>query len=136
MGRTGLARTINLGETTMAPPSVNLAAFKSPAKSPSPPKSASPDIDLDWQRVDLETLSPDLLDAYTTYRAALAKANTARKLFEDAMCSKLDLPSHLTLAFGYKFGNLSVAIAPAKRKSSARPALSLGDLIARADAAA
>jgi len=110
---------------------INLKAFQTPAPKASAPAStdaARPD----WQSLDISTLSPDLAESYHAYRIALDRANTLRKSFESAMCTKLDLPTHLTLAFGYKFGKLSVAIVPASPKlSSARPALSLAALAAR-----
>jgi hypothetical protein len=106
---------------------LNLAAFQSAKPAP----KAEPATE--WQSLDINTLSPDLQSAYFTYRKALDLANQHRKAFEAAMSDKVELPSHLMLAFGYKFGKLSIAIVKAERPTSAKPALSLADLIARAD---
>ena len=108
---------------------INLAAFQRPAKPTAEREAPKPD----WQNLDVETLSPDLQRAYFTYRKALDAANTSRKAFESAMAAKLELPSHLSLAFGYKFGKLSIAIVPAERPKATRSAMSLADLIAKAD---
>lgn len=105
---------------------LNLSAFQTPSKAP------AVDPKLDWQKLDIATLSPDLQEAYQTMAHAQAKANTARKAFEAAMNDKIELPAHLSLAFTYRFG-LAIAIAP-KRKP-AKPALSLSDLVARANRA-
>lgn len=109
---------------------INLAAFQKPkAVTADAPRA-------DWQSLDVATLSPDLQSEYFAYRKAIDSANAARKRFEAAMADKLDLPAHLALAFGYKFGKLSVALVPAERpKSTARAALSLEQLIAKADRA-
>ena len=109
---------------------LNLAAFQSPAASR--PAPASVPTEPDWQSLDTSTLSPDLQSAYFAYRKAADAANNARKTFEAGMAAKVELPPHLTLAFGYRFGKLSVAIVPAKRPSTAKAALSLSDLISRA----
>lgn len=108
----------------MATP-LNITAFQKPA-SATPNPSA-----VDWQSLDVETLSSDLQSLYFAYRKAQDHANTQRKAFELAMNTKLELPAHLTLAFGYKFAKLSVAIVPAKRPSTGRAALSLSALMAR-----
>lgn len=111
---------------------LNLSAFQRPAK-PAPTDTAPEKAD--WQSLDVSTLSPDLQSAYLSYRKAQDIANKSRVAFEDAMNDKLELPSHLTLAFGYKFGKLSVAIVKREKPRSTRPALSLSDLIARVDRA-
>jgi len=104
---------------------LNVTAFQKPAPAN--------ETKADWQSLDITTLSADLQSAYHDYRTAQDIANKRRKTFEDAMSAKLELPAHLALAFGYKFGRLSVAIVPASRPSSAKPAMSLTDLVKRAD---
>jgi hypothetical protein len=107
----------------MATP-INVAAFAKPA-APAATKSE------DWTTLDVETFSDDLQALYYSYRKAQDAANTQRKAFEAAMSAKLELPSHLTLAFGYRFGKLSVAIVPKAKPSASRSALSLADLMRR-----
>jgi hypothetical protein len=84
--------------------------------------------ELAWETLDTSTLSPDLLKLYTEYKTRADIASQARKAFEGAMIDKLDLPSHLTLRFGYKFGRISVALDKA---TSAKPSgkLSLDNLV-------
>ena len=106
----------------MATP-INMSAFTKPAPVKTP--------EADWQSLDVDTLSPDLQQLYLAYRKAADHANTQRKAFETAMQSKLELPSHLTLACGYRFGKLSVAIVPKSRPKSSHSALSLADLMRR-----
>jgi hypothetical protein len=102
---------------------LNLAAFTKPTPAKAP--------DTDWQSLDVDTLDSTLQTAYFNYRKAQDHANTQRKAFETLMSAKVELPTHLSLAFGYKFGKLSVAIVPVKRPSSGRAALSLTDLMRR-----
>jgi hypothetical protein len=87
---------------------------------------------LDWQSLDVETLSPDLRAGYFEYRKAQDAANKLRLAFEEGMNAKVELPAHLVLAFGYKFGKISVAIAPAERPRARKTAMSLAELIKRA----
>jgi hypothetical protein len=110
-------------------PSINLAAFTKPAYAPKPAEPAK----AGWQSLDIATLSDDLQAAYYAYRKAQDAANKSRLEFEAAMKAKIELPDHLRLAFGYKFGKLSVAIVRAERTRKA--GLSLADLIRRADKA-
>jgi hypothetical protein len=102
---------------------LNIAAFTKPATAKTP--------DTDWQSLDVDTLDNTLQAAYFTYRKAQDHANTQRKAFEALMSTKIELPAHLSLAFGYKFGKLSVAIVPIKRPSSGRAAMSMSDLMRR-----
>lgn len=113
----------------MPMPSINLAAFTKP--EPHKPEPSAPKAD--WQSLDIATLSDDLQAAYYAYRKAQDLANKSRLEFEAAMEAKIELPDHLRLAFGYKFGKLSVAIVRAERTRKA--GLSLADLIRRADKA-
>lgn len=83
---------------------LNLSAFQSQATKP----VAKPE--LAWETLDTSTLSSDLLTLYTEYKRHADIASKARKVFEQAMVDKLDLPQHLTLRFGYKFGRIAVAI--------------------------
>jgi hypothetical protein len=84
--------------------------------------------ELAWETLDTSTLSPDLQALYTEYKRHADVASKARAVFEAAMIDKLDLPPHLTLRFGYKFGRISVALDKAP---SAKPQgkLSLDNLV-------
>ncbi len=108
---------------------LNLNAFRAPA--PAAPKAPTTESKADWQQLDIATLSPDLQSAYFEYKRNQDIANKARKAFETAMSAKLELPAHLALAFGYRFGNLSVAIVPAERPKTSKSAMSLEQLVAR-----
>ena len=84
-----------------------------------------------WHKLDTNTLSGDAKSLYYEYRKAQDTANKARKAFEAEMIELASPPDTLTLAFGYKFGGLSVAYVPAKRPSTSKPAMSLEQLLAR-----
>ena len=118
----GRRQAVHERTNTMAQ-ALNIAAFQKPATAKAP--------DTDWQSLDVDTLSNDIQALYFTYRKAQEHASTQRKAFEAAMSAKIELPTHLSLAFGYKFGKLSVAIVPVKRPSTGKAALSLLDLMKR-----
>ena len=107
---------------------LNTRAFQSASPEKPTDKAA------DWQQLDVATLSRDLQAAYFDYRKAQDAADKLRHAFEAAMSGKVELPSHLKLAFGYKFGRISVAIVPSAGRTS-RPAASLESLIASANRA-
>lgn len=112
---------------------LNLASFTKPAAVKSAIAAVIPETALEWSTLDTATLSPDLQAAYFAYKRANDAATTLRKAFEAAMNDKVELDAHLTLAFGYRFGQLSVAIAPKRTASrGGRAALSLEQLIAKA----
>ena len=76
-----------------------------------------------WDNIDPETLPEDILRHYRAYQLAQASASEARKLFESECNLAFDSGPGNRLAFGYKFGRLSVAIvkdAP-RSSSSAKP---------------
>jgi hypothetical protein len=102
-------------------------AFSKPtvAASATQPK-AKPE--LSWETLDVNSLSPDLQDLYLSYKQAEEIATRARKVFETAMSLKLDIPSHLILRFGYRFGKLAVAIDTDQRAKPRTAALSLEGL--------
>lgn len=105
---------------------LNIAAFQ--AKTPAPTK---PETKVEWQTFDIDTLSDDLKAQYYDYRRAQDAANKLRLAFEKSMNDKVELPSHLALAFGYKFGKLSVALVPAERPHARKATMSLSQLLAR-----
>lgn len=98
-------------------------AFGGPASIPAPVKG-----ELVWQTLDVNTLSSDLQELYLSYKAAEEIATRHRKAFEAAMASKLDIPSHLILRFGYRFGKLSVALDVDQRSKPKANVLSLQGL--------
>lgn len=87
--------------------------------------------DLNWQNIDPATLSPAARAHYDTYKAAYKTASDARKAFEAQVVADAGVPAGKTLAFGYRFGKLSVALADAKdAPKAAAPKLSLAAYLA------
>lgn len=82
---------------------------------------------LDWKPVDTDTLPHELATLYSTYKAAQAHASAARVAFEDAICGPLakmlNARPGQDVAFGYKFGKLSVALTDKSAPRSATNAL-------------
>lgn len=77
------------------------AAQRQPASSPAKPADPA----LAWERLDVTTLPDDIRELFY----AIGKAESA---FKAAFTDLLDLPDHLTVRFGFKYGNCSVALAP------------------------
>lgn len=75
---------------------------------------------LDWIRVDVNTLTPDLAERYQEYQEA-------KREFEQAMQDKLGK----SLAFSYKHGELSVAVVERKAEKGK---VSLADFMAKQQA--
>lgn len=107
---------------------LNLASFQRPAAVATP--TLKTEVKPVWHSLDTATLSPDIQRAYFTYKQEQDKANTARKAFETLMRAKVELDDHLDLAFGYRFGQLSIAMVPRERKSGARAAMSMEQFMA------
>ena len=91
-------------------------AVAAPAPAPSAPV---------WDSIDPASLPEDLARLYYAYQQAQSAATTARKLFESETNEAFDSGPGNRLAFGYKFGKLSVAIVPDAPRASAKPARSL-----------
>jgi hypothetical protein len=72
--------------------------------------AAAPASDPTWQNIDPASLPEDLQRHYYAYKQALDAANKARALFESECNEAFDVGAGNRLAFGYKFGRLSVAI--------------------------
>ena len=72
--------------------------------------AAAPASDPTWQNIDPASLPEDLQRHYYAYKQALDLANKARTLFETECNEAFDVGTGNRLAFGYKFGRLSVAI--------------------------
>ena len=77
--------------------------------------------ELNWQTWDTTDMSAELTLAYEQYRELNRQAQAARELFEKSFLRDVSLPAGKTLAFGYRFGRLSVAITEASTKSKPAP---------------
>jgi hypothetical protein len=89
------------------------------------------DVKADWRNVDPDSLTDDLQLAYEAYREANRTAQAAREAFETSFCSAVPCPRGQRLAFGYRFGKLSIAVIPDDRPATkpAKAPFSLADLI-------
>ena len=83
-----------------------------------------------WTQLDPDSLSADLRKAYEEYRAAAKAAATLRTAFEARMTNAIDPLDGEKVAFGYKFGKLSIAIVPADKPKRRTAAVSLADYLA------
>lgn len=81
-----------------------------------------------WDNIDPSTLPEDLAKLYYAFQKAQAIATEARRLFESETNEAFDSGPGNRLAFGYKFGKLSVAIVPDAPRSSAKPARALAQI--------
>lgn len=86
--------------------------------------------EIEWTQLDPDSLSADLRKAYEEYRAAAKAAATLRTAFEARMTNAIDPLDGEKVAFGYKFGKLSIAIVPADRPKRRTAAVSLADYLA------
>lgn len=120
------AKTMTQGHISRILPDLS-TAFSKPA--PAAPQGKAK---LDWQKLDIQSLSPDLQELYFSYKSAEELATKARKLFQTSMTTKLDLPSNVVLRFGYLYGNLSVALDTDQRVKRSDH-LSLSDLSSMID---
>ena len=82
---------------------------------------------LTWISVDTSTLPADLARAYEAYKEAQRVASDLRAAFEDAACGPIgklmSLRPGYDVAFGYRWGQLSVAAAPKRVAASKSNAL-------------
>lgn len=82
---------------------------------------------LEWVNVDVDTLPNDLAVAYSNYKSAALHAAELRTIFEDAACGPIGklmaLKPGFDVAFGYRWGQLSVAAAPKRAPASKANAL-------------
>lgn len=79
---------------------------------------ATTEEELHWQSFDVDTLQPDVAKKYMAYKAQYQLAKAARLEFETAAFVASELPPTHRLAFNYRFGDLSMAVALAKPKAS------------------
>ena len=91
----------------------------------------APKAELEWTQLDPSSLSPDLRKAYDAYRDAARHANSLREAFERAMTVAIDPLDTEKVVFGYRFGKLSLAIAPADKPRKPSAAVSLADFIGK-----
>lgn len=104
-----------------------LQAVTKPAYAPKPTPVAK---EIEWTQLDPDSLSPDLRKAYDAYRTAAKAAAVLRTEFEARMTVAIDPLDGEKLAFGYKFGKLSLAIVPADKPKRRTAAVSLADYLA------
>ena len=90
-----------------------------------------PKTELEWTQLDPSSLSPELRKAYDAYRDAARHANALREAFERAMTTAIDPLDSEKVVFGYRFGKLSLAIAPADKPRKPSAAVSLADFIGK-----
>jgi len=102
-----------------------LQAVTKPAE---PAKPAAKEIE--WTQLDPDSLSLELRKAYDAYRQAAKAAAILRTTFEAHMTNAIDPLDGEKLAFGYKFGKLSLAIVPADKPKRRTAAVSLADYLA------
>lgn len=105
-----------------------LSAVVATAKEAAKPAPAK---ELEWTQLDPSTLSPDLRKAYDAYKDAARHANTLREAFERQMTVAIDPLDSEKVVFGYRFGKLSLAIAPADKPRKPSAAVSLADFIGK-----
>ncbi len=89
------------------------------------------DVKADWRNVDVDTLTSELQAHYELYREANRQAQSAREAFEKAFISAVPTPRGQRLAFGYRFGKLSIAVIPDDRpaRTTTKGALTMADLL-------
>lgn len=104
-----------------------LQSVTKPAEAPKPAPAAK---EIEWTQLDPDSLSPELRASYDKYRAAAKAAAVLRTEFEARMTVAIDPLDGEKLAFGYKFGKLSLAIVPADRPKRRTAAVSLADYLA------
>ena len=85
--------------------------------------SSAKDTKLDWKSVDVDTMPAPLRELYANYKQAQAIASEHRQAFEDHACGPigklLGVKAGEDVAFGYRFGQLSVATTT-KRTSTTK----------------
>lgn len=96
--------------------------------------AATYDVKADWRNVDVDTLTDELQAHYELYREANRQAQAAREAFEKAFASAVPCPRGQRLAFGYRFGKLSIAVIPDDKpaRTTTKGAFSLGEFMAQA----
>lgn len=88
------------------------------------------DKDVKWTNVDTETLPPEMKKLYAKYKAQYALMKEAREAFEEAFAGEVSLAPGKRVAFGYKYGKLSVGVVDAGKPKSDAKTATLSDFIA------
>ena len=112
----------------MTPNQRILASITKPIVEAAKPAPAK---ELEWTQLDLASLSPELRDKYDAYRNAARHANTLREAFERAMTVAIDPLDTEKVVFGYRYGKLTLAIAPADKPRKPSAAVSLAKFIGK-----
>jgi hypothetical protein len=75
---------------------------------------ATPTPDLIWRNVETDDIPVTALELYNSYKTLQRQAAAAREAFEAAFALALAITptDPRRIVFGYKFGKLSIAIAP------------------------
>ena len=105
-----------------------LSAVVATAKEATKP---TPKTELEWTQLDPASLSPTLRAKYDAYKDAARHAESLRKTFEASMTNAIDPMDGEKVVFGYRFGKLSLAIAPADKPRKPSAAVSLADFIGK-----
>ena len=84
-----------------------------------------------WTQIDTETLNATATAALAKLRAANEAARAAREQFEAIITDLIDPADGERVIFGYRFGKLSLAIAPADKPRKPSAAVSLADFIGK-----
>lgn len=108
----------------------NARILQAVAKPAAPAPKAEPNA-IEWTKIDPASLSADLRAAYDALREANKAASALRAVFEAKLTNAIDPLDGEKVAFGYKFGSLSIAIVPADRPKRNSTALALADYLAR-----
>lgn len=72
----------------------------------------------DWRTIDAESLPTDIRSAYDAYKSANRLAQAAREFFEQQFTDAIPVPAGSRIAFGYRFGKLSIAVIPDDRPAT------------------
>ena len=83
--------------------------------------------DVKWTTVDVDSLPQEMKKLYAKYKAQYALMKEAREAFEDAFAGEVSLPAGKKVAFGYKFGKLSVGVVDAGKAANSGKTKSLAD---------
>jgi hypothetical protein len=76
---------------------------------------------LAWMQIEVSDLSAENQKLYATLKDAQSKTAKIREAFEEGVRKQASsmIPEGHTLAFGYRFGRLSVAAVPAEKPKAA-----------------
>lgn len=78
--------------------------------------------ELTWKNIDPSSLPGEHGKLFAAYKTAYKLAAAAREAFEAKMRADARLPEGKTLVFGYRFGQLGIAIGNSDKPKSAKSA--------------